>query len=463
MNDELRKVKKEISEQMGVRIVRDRLIQYHPFTAGILLRLNLIPVYDKRLDTACTDGKSIYFDIDFWKSLSADEQMFVMAHEVWHCVMLHFLRRQGRDPELFNVATDMEINNLLCDDGFKVLSQAPLPPNEWKGQSAEWIYDKLLEESKKQQNKNGQGNNKGQGGNNASGNGGGSSQKNDPSYGNTKVNGKSFDKHIYEDVEQKGPSDDQGNDDQGKSGGKKGKSGNGELGEKGFDPDYNPTPASNGQNGIAEEIRSAIIEEAQKIERTAGSLPAYLTNILGKFLKPGMPWKSILAQFVTQCYSSSRRWFPVNRRYVWQNTYMQSRRDDRLNIVVAVDTSGSCSEDLNKFYSEITGLVKSFGKYRVTVIECDSQVAFAEEYNDDTNPFPKFDDIKWHGGGGTQFAPVFDYVADNQIAPDAMVFFTDGYDYGEKLKDPGYPVLWILTKDGNKDFCDFGRKTYFKK
>ena len=457
MDKTLKEIKKELIEEMGVRIVRERLITMHPFTAGILIRLGLVPVWDKRCSTACTDGKQIYFDIDFWKSLNKDEQIFVMAHEVWHCVMLHFLRKESRDPQLWNIATDMEINSLLKDDGFKVIKDCLLPPEEWKGLSAEKIYDKLLEKKNQQNSKQNSNQNGGKGNSNSSASNNNGGDSSDDSYGNNEVNGKSFDKHIYEDM----PQDEKnaGESSSGKGSEKKRSDG---MPEKGYDPDFNPAPQKNASEGLAEEMRSAIIEEAQKAERTAGSLPSHISNVLGKYLKPEMPWKAMLAQFVTQQYSSSRKWFPVNRRHVWHDCYMQSRRDDALNIVVAVDTSGSCGEDLSKFYSEITGLVKSFGKYNVTLIECDAQVAFAERYSDDENPFPKFDDIKWHGGGGTQFAPVFNYVSENQINPQAMVFFTDGYDYGEKLTDPGYPVLWILTKDGNRNFCDFGRKTYFK-
>ena len=39
---------------------------------------------------AATDGERIFMDIAFCTTLSNDERLFVMAHEVWHCVRSSF-------------------------------------------------------------------------------------------------------------------------------------------------------------------------------------------------------------------------------------------------------------------------------------------------------------------------------------------------------------------------------------
>ena len=38
----------------------------------------------------------------------------------------------------------------------------------------------------------------------------------------------------------------------------------------------------------------------------------------------------------------------------------------------------------------------------------------------------------------------------------------DGYAGMSYDKQPPYPVLWLITKDGTFDFCDWGRKIKFK-
>ena len=108
---ELAKLKKQTMAVMCQD--RQKLLVRFPFTGGFLMRLEFVPVRDRRLRTAATDGERIFIDMAFCSRLSADERLFVMAHEVWHCVLMHMLRCQTRDPSAFNVATDMEVNRML--------------------------------------------------------------------------------------------------------------------------------------------------------------------------------------------------------------------------------------------------------------------------------------------------------------------------------------------------------------
>ena len=82
---------------------------------------------------------------------------------------------------------------------------------------------------------------------------------------------------------------------------------------------------------------------------------------------------------------------------------------------------------------------------------------------DDNNPFDIEDGskIEWAGGGGTSFCPVFKFMKKEGIQVDCLIYITDGF--GDAPEEPPpYPVLWILTKDGCEDFCDWGRKIKFK-
>jgi len=53
-------------------------------------------------------------------------------------------------------------------------------------------------------------------------------------------------------------------------------------------------------------------------------------------------------------------------------------------------------------------------------------------------------------GGGTDFRPVFDWVAREGETPDGLIYLTDMY--GCFPSAPGYPVLWAsCTKDWSPD------------
>ena len=92
---ELAKLKKQTLAVMCQD--RQKLLVRFPFTGGFLMRMEFVPVRDCRLRTAATDGERIFMDIAFCSTLSTDERLFVMAHEVWHCVLMHMLRCQTRE------------------------------------------------------------------------------------------------------------------------------------------------------------------------------------------------------------------------------------------------------------------------------------------------------------------------------------------------------------------------------
>lgn len=434
--DELKIIKKDILECLAIN--RHTLIIQFPFIGNMSTRFDLIPVRDKRCRTACTDGKTIYFDCDFYKKLTDNERIFVLAHEIWHNVMLHFARRQTRQTELFNIATDMEVNNILVEDSGNILTPPAdvfFPPDKLKGKSAEEIYDWLLKQQKQNKLASVFEN----------------SSKVDSNNKNNSSNqiSKQFDKHIYsEDSKDSENSEDADT------------SITDQWGEVGYDDDFKPQISPE----IAEKIREMVISTTQQIQRQCGNLPSCLESYLDKLKRPEINWKDELCNFVTTCYGGNRQWLPPNRRHVYNDTYFQSRRHEAIRGIVCIDTSGSCIGDLPKFFGELKGLIETFGSYELTVICADAAVDQVDVYDDCTNPLEleTAKDIKWTGGGGTDYGPCFQYIEDEGLTPDFVVYIGDGYANMSYNKKPTYPVLWLITKDGSFDFCDWGKKIRFK-
>ena len=421
---------------------RQKLLMKLPFTGSLVMRLDLVPVSDDRLDTAATDGDRVFVDVSFYSKLTATERLFVLAHEVWHCALLHFLRRQDRDRTLFNVAADLEIHFLLTDEGPEAPFVLPHDPR-WKGLSAEEIYERLGKGNPPSRPCGGRRGDTGDG--------------KESEHIKGRGDGQGFDRHL-----------DSGANEGAGEAGDDGRAANGANADhttirscdhatkKGFDPDYTPRIAP----GAAERCRERLTSAVQQYERTKGTLPAGLKAVVEAVLKPEIGWKELLAQFVTSCYGGSRRWLPPARRHVWQGLYLQSRRSERLRAVVALDTSGSTQGgDLRKFFSELVSLLGSFGSYELTVIQCDAEVGAVETFDDATPLDPR---RKWEmtGGGGTDFRPVFRYVEEHpELDPNLLVYFTDGRgDRPERA--PAYPVMWLLTKDGREQ--PWGQNVHFK-
>lgn len=421
---ELQKAKAKVAELLTQD--RQKLLMKLPFTGSLVMRLDLVPVCDERLPTAATDGDRIFVDIDFYSKLTAEERLFVLAHEVWHCALLHFLRRQNRDMDLFNIAADLEIHFILTDEGLQAPFVLPRDPY-WKGLSAEEIYERLPKNP--MQSGSGEGNGK------------------ESEHIKGQGNGQGFDKHLEKNDNRSG---DGADDDSTVR-----RSDDPTTGRR--DPEYSPVIAPGAEERCRERLTSAV----QQIERTKGKLPGSLAGIVKAILKPEIGWKELLAQFVTSCYGGDRSWLPPARRHVWQGLYLQSQRSERLRAIVAIDTSGSTVGDRPKFFSELNALLNSFGSYELTVIQCDAEVGKVETF-DDAAPLDPNREWEATGGGGTDFRPVFGYIDDHpELDPNLLIFFTDGYgDYPERA--PAYPVMWLLTRDGKCD-VDWGTRVKFKR
>ena len=384
-NAQEEKLKLQAAEQLEAD--RIRLLMEQPFVGAVLIRQNLIPVVDSRCETATTDGQNIFVSPEFYLAMTPGERRFLLAHEVWHTVLLHFLRRGNRDRKLFNIAADMEVNALLRSEKFKLRPDALLPEPEWRGLNAEEIYEQLLRQNEEEQ-------------------------------------AEGMDQHIE-------PEDDMEN----LSG-----TGGGAADEVIMDPDFQVDFGSHPEDLAKEKV----IEAAAQCERKRGTLPAHIARIVENFRAGKLHWKELLAQFVTSCFGGSRRWLPPNRRYISSGLYLQSRRDSQLNAVLAIDTSGSTGEDLARFAGELAGLLNTFGNYELKVICCDSKIQSVENFSG-AAPFDG-KHFTFKGGGGTSFKPVFEYIAKESEQPDLLIYFTDGC--GDLPEKPAYPVMWVIAPGG---------------
>lgn len=404
---------KERKAAVGEKLAADRawLMLRMPFIGGLLMRLELVPVHDERLDTAATDGTRIFVDVDFYESLDVEERRFVLAHEAWHCALLHFDRRQNRDPRLFNIAADIEIQFLLEAEGMNPPFRLPYL-DSWRGLSAETIFMYLADTCESSM----------------------VSGKSSFSLRGFGGGGESFDRHIGKGIHEEALPGREG---------------------IGRDPDYSPEITES----TAAQCREWVVTAASQCVRGRGTLPGEIEEVVGRLVKPKIGWREMLSQFVTSVSGDSRRWLPPARRHVWQGLYLQSRRCERLKAVVAIDTSGSTSFVLPKFFAELDSLLRTFDGYDLTVIQCDSGIARVEHFSEE-NPVPPDHEWKSFGYGGTSFTPVFEYVGRHpEIDPDLLIYFTDGYG-DDPATPPPYPVLWIVTAGGTEP-AKWGTVTYF--
>ncbi len=431
---------------------RYQLIRLYPFCGSVLMSLDIVPTRDKRISTACTDGSTIYFDIDFLSTLSPDEKLFVLAHEVWHGILQHMIRIEGRDHYIFNLATDMEVNEMLKAEGFVLPKSCVLPDAfglKAHEQAAEKYYEMLIQQgesngkSKSKSNKDG----KPAAGKGAAANGEGETDDGSDSNSNGNADGKlggQFDQHVYD---SQGLSENNNDVDD-------------KYGKVEHDVDVQPNVTKN----KCEKLRAAVVSAAQKIEKEhgRGSLPGCIQRLVGQLTESKLSWKEILAQFVLKSNGTHTDWSTPNRRFAASGTYLPSHDGTKLNVAVGIDMSGSTNSYINDFLGELNGILSACESYDLTLVECDSEVGKFEKYSDE-NPLT-FTDYKMSGGGGTALNPIFEKLEKENEHPDCVVVFTDGYceRFTEKM-DPQVPVLWVLTDESNDSNFEFGQIVHYDK
>lgn len=132
-----------------IETIKRKLLVKYPFFGSVIANVN----YKENMDipTAGTEGKTIFYNPEFLAELDFSEQLFIFAHEICHIAFNHIIRSEGKDLELWTVATDGVINQYLKRDGLKMPSTG-IDIKEAINYDAEELYKKLLQEKQQKQN-----------------------------------------------------------------------------------------------------------------------------------------------------------------------------------------------------------------------------------------------------------------------------------------------------------------------
>lgn len=209
--------------------------------------------------------------------------------------------------------------------------------------------------------------------------------------------------------------------------------------------DADGTPADQAQQQAEMKVSVAQAAQAAKM---MGKMSAGLERLVGSVLQPKVDWRDVWSRFLQKCKSDQRTWARPNRRFLSQGMYLPSTSGESLGeVMFAIDCSGSIDQrTIDQFAAEIRVTKDDFNPAHIHVVYFDSSVSHYESYGRDDVL-----NIRPHGGGGTDFAPVFDYMRDHNIDPVACIFLTDLCcdSFGDA---PECPVLWVSTERGSAPF-----------
>jgi predicted metal-dependent peptidase len=386
-----------IPSDLRIQKSRTSLLLDHPFFGALLFRLGARP--SSSIATMATDGVSLFYNPGFVDTLNAAELAGVLAHEVMHPALQHHTRRGDRDHTRWNMACDYAINPILLDAGL-TLPKDVLIDNRFRGMSAERIYN------------------------------------------------------VIEEDEQQGSAGQPESEPVSRSGGPEDGSLRSDAG--GAEPSAPSTPGGVGQvldapepetvddPSIEEQVREWQIafEQAETVAKVAGKLTGGAVRAKEASQAAGVDWRELLRRTWSETIPADYSWMRPNRRHVWSGLYLPGVTSEGVGeIAIAVDCSGSVNaRQLGLFEAEIRSILAGQRPRLVHVLYFDAAVQKVETYQAG-QPVS----LSPVGGGGTDFRPCFDWLDEQAIVPQTLVFLTDLC--GTFPSDvPPYPVIWASTE-----------------
>ena len=327
------------------------------FLGSIMCQLGDI-IWDESVETAETDGINLWWNPTWFLSLPDATRKTVLLHELWHAGRLHCIRGVGRDPDDWNDACDIVINNGLQAEGHTFDGTKPLLDRKFDGMSEEEVYDRIHQTPPPQP---------------CSGGGSGSGSLN----------------------QNKQPPQQQ---------------------PGGFGKDIKQTPNNKQQEVVGRTVMA--VQQAQ-LANQAGNLPGNIKSTLDKFLNPKLPWERLLWRFFEELTEDDISWQKRNRRY--PDIYMPGRvktEGGLVHLAYFLDVSGSISDyDVLRFNSEVKYVKDQFRPEKMTLILFDTKIQAVYEFDEDD----EFEKVVIIGRGGTSLSCVHDWIEKNQPTA-ALVF-----------------------------------------
>lgn len=433
------------------------------------------------LPTMGVDCNSLKYNRDFVDKTAFEEFLFINLHEIGHVALGHVARRENRDPQLWNVACDLYVNQMLAEE-FGLAPGTEVTVNDVvirmpvgglfcssidiNTDFVEDIYDSLEQQAKKNgysrastmsralsgsssqsdNSQNNQSSRQGQGG--QGGQGGKQS--------NNQNNGKHGYKFTY-----KGKKDTGGYRHDSRY----------DVFEGVIDPSQEMDLISTGEDQSAmnqktDKIVSDALVRVEMSSTSCGDTDVKgLMSIVKEMRKSKVNWKKLLRKYLIAATSSDSSFSKPDKRMYYQKSIypgqIQNEENSVKGVKVCIDTSGSISdEDIEYFCGQVYDLTKQF-KIQAELIYWDMSIQSTGEFTG----YQEFKRVKIYGRGGTDPSVIFNYFDSKKckVKPIVTLVFTDAYfstdsitaQQRKKYKD----TIWIMTRDHDKNFKPpFGKK-----
>lgn len=402
-------------------------LETEPMFAQILMNLKYKAA---SVGTCAVDGENLLFEPSFLASRTINDRAFIIAHEALHMAFLHPFQLRDMlevdpsfDVKLANYCMDCVINRTLQRSGWNVPFDAAM--DDRVSDDTTWIelYRIIHKENENQSSSSGQ-----------------SGTQSESASGN-------------QSGEQSGS----------RSDGESSEDSNGESSE---DSDIPNGYKNHPHGGVIPASKSKELEndtkqklsQVMQICKNAGKLSGNFARKIEEVLDiVDSPW-SILQDYIEKETAANSSYRRPSRRHSESDILFPSIEKDFLiqNGVFAYDVSGSVDQKMmNFFWLHGTNIIREYSG-NIFAVFCDAELPENNIHEFDCSDIAEFLP-EFQGGGGTRFSPVFDWISDNDIEPEFLVYFTDMYASDlNRITPPDYPVIWMIWSDFKTDDVPFG-------
>lgn len=350
------------------------------------------PTFSEAIDTAAVsfdkEGKyvSFLFNEKFWEETSFYEKLFVICHECLHILLNHGVRiKDTKNTLIANKCLDVVVNHLLVNN----FSFEKDKLSNWK----EWCWVETV-----------------------------FAEHNIP-------NNESYE--YYFNLHKKLYGDGQSNNYS-------------SLIDDHYGLDFDP------KNFLKEALQEVSKQEKNTLNHLidyfeAGSNEFVLKELLFSEKKEKKKWEKIIFNYCRSKinFLEKEQWLKKNRRlnFVDTNLFLPNESEveeklvEKINLYFFMDTSGSCWHLRNRFFKAANSLSNNFNVslfcFDTNIHEVSQSAVF--------------------GGGGTRYSVLESYLLNLKTYPDAIFVLTDGY--GDFVS-PRYSNRWhwFLTSKGYKSY-----------
>jgi predicted metal-dependent peptidase len=195
------------------------------------------------------------------------------------------------------------------------------------------------------------------------------------------------------------------------------------------------------------EVSDKISEAIQQGAMLAGKFGVKVPRTISEIMQPKVDWREALREFVSSIARGREdyTWRRLNVRRMVDDIYMPSIQSETVGeIVVAIDTSGSIGQrQIAEFAAELASICELTTPDTVRVLWWDTAVHGEQVFYDNYDNLVSM--LKPQGGGGTKVSCVSEYIINENLKPDCLIVFTDGYVEADIKWDTASPTLWMVT------------------